>query len=78
MRRTLKSSFPGLSGFTADYIEVHDPVLIGPARWSVMILVDNTTFKYEPLWRSCPIVVKFSNLQVWAASRALPRGTRRV
>lgn len=57
---------------------MHDDVLNGPALWSVTILVDNTTFKFEHLHQVRPMVVKFSNLQMWAASRILPKGRCQV
>lgn len=72
--RVLRSTFPGLTPYTAECIEVHDDVLQGPALWSVTVMVDNTTFKFERLFQLRPMIVKYSNLQKWSASRILPKG----
>lgn len=38
------------------------------------MLLDTATFTYEQLWMNTPLVVRFSNLQVWAVSRIIPTG----
>lgn len=73
MPSNFKLMFPTLQPLTTDCIEVVDPVLKHLAlRWSMTIMLDSSVFEFVPLWKTTPIGVRFSNLQLWAMKKVFP------